>query len=97
MGGNISAPKEDVIFRSGTSDGLGAGWDVMQVLYRREDGGQMRLANSFVIARHFDGAILRGFDYNKWERITDADDLQGYHDLFDKRDRSAAERLAITP
>ncbi len=35
MGVNISAPKEDVIFRSGTSDGLGAGWDVMQVLYRR--------------------------------------------------------------
>ena len=97
MGINISAPREDVIYRSGTSDGLGAGWDVMQVLYRREDGGQMRLANSLVIARHLDGTILRGIDYNKWERITDADDLRGYQALFDQRDRSAAEGLAISP
>jgi hypothetical protein len=34
--------KSEVIYRSGTNEGLGAGWDVMQVVYRHDDDGQVR-------------------------------------------------------
>jgi hypothetical protein len=85
-------PKTDVIYRSGTSEGLGVGWDVMLVLYRQEDGGQMRLANSFAIARDASGNIIRKIDSypEQWEVVSDADDLRGFQQCFDERDRLAA-------
>ncbi len=81
-------PKMDVIYRSGTSDGLGAGWDVMLVIYRKEDGGQMRIANSFAIARDASGKIIRKIDSfpEQWEVINDAEDLRGFRECFRERD-----------
>ena len=92
MGVKILAPKEDVIYRTGTSDGLGTGWDVMQVLYRREDDGQMRLANSFAIARDGSGKIIRKIDSfpEQWEVVNDEEMLRGFQHCFDERDRLAA-------
>jgi hypothetical protein len=46
--------KTTVTYRSGTSEALGAGWDVMQVVYRREDDER----NAFVIARDAGGKII---------------------------------------
>jgi hypothetical protein len=89
---STTEPKSDVIYRSGTSVGLGAGWDVMQVLYRVEDGGQMRLANSFAIARDSSGKIIRKIDSypEQWEVIDDAEELRGFRECFDERDRLQA-------
>lgn len=74
-----------MIYRSGTSEGLGSGWDVMQVVYRRQDGGHMRIANSFVVARSFDGTVVRLVDplYNRWEEVS-AEDLLGFQKCFDE-------------
>lgn len=87
-------PKTDVIYRSGTNQALGAGWDAMQVVYRREDSGHMRIANSFVIARDGSGKIIRKTDIilDRWEVVNDDEMLRGFHHCFDERDRLAAER-----
>lgn len=37
--------KSEVTYLSGTNDALGAGWDVMQVVFKQEDAGHMRIAN----------------------------------------------------
>ena len=60
--------RTDVIYRSGASEGL-PGWDVMQVVYRQQDGGHMRIANSFVVARDASGKIIRKTDIllDRWE------------------------------
>jgi hypothetical protein len=85
-----------VTYLSGTSEALGPGWDVMQVVYKCEDHGVMRIANHFVIARHPDGTVLRKTDIilDRWERITDADDFRGFQNCFDDRDKLAAEKAA---
>ena len=90
-------PKTDVTYRSGTSEGLGAGWDVMQVVYRREDSGHMRIANSFVIARDAVGKIIRKIDSfpEQWEVVNDEEMLHGFQHCFDERDRLAAERTKV--
>ncbi len=84
-------PKTDVTYRSETSEGLGAGWDVMIVVYRREDSGHMRIANSFVIARDLSGKIIRKIDSfpEQWEVVSDEDE-PGFQQCFDERDRLAA-------
>ena len=55
-------PSITVTYRSGTNEKLGPAWDVMQVVYHREEQGVKRIANSFVIARDMGGAIIRKTD-----------------------------------
>jgi hypothetical protein len=85
----MSELKTTVTYSSGTSEALGAGWDVMHVLARREDGEQ----TSCVIAREVSGKIIRKTDLilDRWEVITDPEDLQHFRRWFDERDRLAAE------
>jgi hypothetical protein len=82
--------KTTVTYYTGTDKALGAGWDVMRVVYRREDGEQ----NSFVIARDAGEKIIRRTDliYDRWEVVNDKEDLQHFQHCFDERDRLAAER-----
>jgi hypothetical protein len=66
------------------------GWDVMQVIYSQ--GG--RIVNSFVIGRDAAGTIVLKTDIllDRWEIINDADDLRGFQQCFDDRDRLALEQ-----
>lgn len=86
--------KSEVIYRSGTNDGLGAGWDVMQVIYRHDDDGQVRIRNSFVIARDPSGKIIRKTDIllDRWEVVDDEDMLRSFQRCFDERDRLMIEK-----
>jgi hypothetical protein len=65
----------------------------MEVVYLRAK----QVVGSFVIARHPDGTIIRRFAdetiilKNKWEEVTDEEDLRRYQKCFDDRDRAAAE------
>jgi hypothetical protein len=61
--------------------------DVMQVVYRREDSGHMRIANSFVIARNASGKIIRKTDIilDRWEVVNDEDTLRGFHQSLIQR------------
>ena len=83
---------DSVVYRSDTANGL-VGWDVMEVVYLRAK----QVVGSFFIARHRDGTILRRFAdgtiilKNKWEEVTDQEDLRRYQKCFDDRDRAAAE------
>jgi hypothetical protein len=84
--------KTTVTYTSGTSEALGAGWDVMRVLYRREDGEQ----NSFLIARDASGNIIRKTDLilERWEVVNEEDFLRECRNCYDERDRLAAEKAA---
>jgi hypothetical protein len=66
----------------------------MQVVYLHEENGAERIVGSFVIARHPDGAILRNIDLNKWEKITDEEDLRRCQKCFDDRNKAAAEKAS---
>jgi hypothetical protein len=88
-----SEPKS-VTYLSGTSEALGVGWDVMKVVYKREDAGVMRIANSFVIARDAGGKIIRQTDIDRWEVVSDEETIRGFQQCFDERDRLAAEKAA---
>ncbi|HYL65206.1 MAG TPA: hypothetical protein VE077_21535 [Candidatus Methylomirabilis sp.] len=81
-------------YLSGTSEALGPGWDVMQVVYRQEDGGVMRIAKSFVVARDASGKIIRKTDIllDRWEVVNEGDMLRGIQHCFAERDRRAAEQ-----
>jgi hypothetical protein len=81
-----------VTYYSGTDPALGAGWVVMRVVCRREDGEQ----NSFVIARDAGGNIIRKTDImlERWEVVSDENDLREYQHCFDERDRLTAEKAA---
>ncbi len=83
-------PKTTVTYYSGTDGALGAGWDVMRVVYRREDGEQ----NSFVIARDAGEKIIRKTDLilDRWEVVSDEEALRQCQHCFDERDRLAAEK-----
>jgi hypothetical protein len=76
-----------VTYLSGTSHGLGPGWDVMHVIYGYEDHG-LRTANSFVIARDANGSVIRKIDSvpEQWEVVHDEETLRGYRERFDNRD-----------
>ena len=67
--------------------GLGAGWDVMQVIYKREG----RITGSFVLARSVDGRILRKTDLvlSEWEELSNEDAI-ACQKFFDNRDKVAA-------
>jgi hypothetical protein len=68
----------------------------MQVVYKREDHGVMRIANSFVIARDASGTIIRKTDIilDRWEVVNDEEALRACQQCFDSRDRLAAEEAA---
>lgn len=82
-----------VTYRSGTDPFLGTNWDVMHVVYKQEDHGVMRIANSVVLARSSNGTIIRKTDIvlDRWEQITDEEVLRACRKCFDERDRMAAE------
>jgi len=86
--------KSEVIYQSGTNEALGAGWDVMQVVYRNNDDGQMRTRNSFVIARDLGGKIIRKTDIllDRWEVVNDEETLRSFEHCFDERDRLRIEK-----
>jgi len=86
--------KSEVIYLSGENEALGAGWDVMQVVFKREDGGNMRIANSAMIARDASGKIIRKTDIllDRWEVVNDEELLREFERCFDERDRLAAEK-----
>ena len=80
-------------YLSVTNESLGAGWDLIQVVDKREDSqGVMRIANSFVIARDASGKIIRKTDIilDRWEVVEDADELRRSQYCFDERDRQYA-------
>jgi hypothetical protein len=81
-----------VIYRSGTNENLGPGWDVMHVVYQQ--GGHV--TNSVVLARDSRGTIIRRTDVllDRWEQITDDESLKTSRQCFDNRDRLAAEQAA---
>lgn len=81
-------------YRTCVVDGL-AGWDVLNVVYLQEENGTKQLLGSHVIARHPDGRIIRKIDFNKWETITDEEDLRRCQKCFDGRDKAAAEKPAV--
>ena len=85
-------PNTTVTYASGTNEALGAGWDAMHVVYRRD--GQ--IINSFVIARDASGKIIRKTDLvlDRWEVVGDDETLRGFQNCFDERDRLAAEKAA---
>ena|ERR1700677_1501473 len=66
------------------------GWDMLQVIYSQEG----RVLDHFVIARDAAGTIVRKTDVflERWEIITDADDMRGFQRCFDERDRLALEQ-----
>jgi hypothetical protein len=82
-----------VIYRSGAHPT--ENWEVMQVIYQHEDAtGAKRFGNSLVIARAADGAVLRKTDIvlERWEIVTNEEDLRFFKWHFDERDRLAAEQ-----
>jgi hypothetical protein len=83
-----------VTYRSGRNDALGSGWDAMQVLVSRSDGER----NSFMIARDASGTIIRKTDVllERWEVVTNTEDLRDFRHCFDERDRLAAEAVSDT-
>lgn len=85
---------DSVIYRSAVAPSLGAGWDVLSVIYARKDGGQMRPTNSFVIARDSSGRIIRSTDpaRNRWEVVNDEGTLHEFRHCFDERDRLMREK-----
>ena len=77
-----------VTYKSGTHPTRG--WDAMQVIYSQNS----RILNHFLIARDAAGTIVRKTDIvlDRWEIITDADDLRDFQKCFDDRDRLAREQ-----
>jgi hypothetical protein len=79
-----------VTYKSGTHH-IEPSWDVMQVIYQSTDASsKRRIESSFVIARAPDGTIRRRTDIvlERWEIITDADDLRFFQCVFDDRDKA---------
>jgi len=76
-----------VNFKSGTHPIKG--WETVQIIYS-QDG---RILNGFEIARDAAGTILRKTDtvLDHWEIISDANDLRGFRECFNARDKLAAQ------
>ena len=78
-----------VVYRSGIHQTQG--WDVLQVIFQYDDPttGAKRPADVYVTARDGNGNILRKTDIllDRWEIITDEDDLRVFRKHFDERDR----------
>jgi hypothetical protein len=93
---STSDPNITVTYSSGTNEKLGLGWDVMHVVYHREEHGVKRMANSFLIARDMGGTIIRKTDIilDQWEVVRDEETLRAFQQCFENRDKLAAERAA---
>jgi hypothetical protein len=79
-----------VIYRSGTSEALGAGWDVMHVVYQRKYHGVMHTANSVIVARDANGTIIRKIDIDQWVLVRDEETLRAYRECWDRLAEEAA-------
>jgi hypothetical protein len=77
-------------YLSGPSDNLGAGWDVMHVI-RKRDGV---MVETFVIGRDAGGKFMRKLDSypEKWEVLTEERDLRICRQHFDSRDELRTEK-----
>ena len=91
-------PKTDVLYRSGVHADLGPDWDVLQVTHRSEDGGNMRITGSYMVARNASGEIRRKTDilFPRWEPVTD-EDLSEFQEAFKVRDSLKPRGLEHLP
>jgi hypothetical protein len=89
----MDATANSVVYRSCTAHGLD-GWDALHVVYLHEENGAKQIVGSVLLARHPDGTILRNIDLNRWEKITDEEDLKSYQECFADRDKAAAEKVS---
>jgi hypothetical protein len=83
-------PVTHVTYKSGTHH-IEPSWDVMQVIYQSTDANnKKRIETSFVVARALDGTIRRRTDIvlERWEIITDPEELRFYQSVFDDRDKA---------
>jgi hypothetical protein len=89
-------PNITVTYRSGINEKLGPDWDVMQVVYHREEHGVKRIPNSFMIARDMGGTIIRKTDIilDRWEVVRDEELLEAFQQFFENRDKLLAETAA---
>jgi hypothetical protein len=80
--------EQPIIYRSGTSLGLGAGWDLMHVTQRNKV--------SFVLARDANRTVMRKIDSvpETWEVIRDEEMSRLARKCFDDRDKAREERSA---
>ena len=80
--------EQPIIYKSGTSTGLGAGWDVMIVAQRNK--------GSVALARDANGKIMRKIDSvpEIWEVIRDEETLWACRESFDDRDRLREQKAA---
>jgi hypothetical protein len=79
----MNKPKDEpIIYKSGTSPGLGAGWEVLQVVQRNK--------GAVTLARNADGKIMRKTDSvpETWEVIRDEEMLRFSRQCFDDRDKA---------
>ena len=74
-------------------------WEWLQVIYQHEEPatGAKQTGDSFVIARAPDGSILRKTDIvlERWELITDEDDLRFFRSHFRDNDKLTMERNSL--
>jgi uncharacterized protein YbdZ (MbtH family) len=84
----MKTPEEQsVIYKSGTSPPLGAGWDVMLVQSSK---------GSAAFARDGNGTIMRKIDRvpETWEVVRDEETLRACRKYFDHRDKLREEQAA---
>jgi hypothetical protein len=79
--------KQPIIYKSGTSPALGAGWDVMLVQTGK---------GSVALARDANGEIMRKADSvpETWEVVRDEETLRVCRKYFDHRDKMREEQAA---
>jgi hypothetical protein len=86
----MSEPKPATVeFRSGTN-ATHPDWDVMQVVFKGENGGTV---NHYSLGRDPAGNFYRRTDVmlDRWEPITDEDEVRICNGHYDTRDRLRAE------
>jgi hypothetical protein len=83
----MKTPEQEspIIYKSGMSPGLGAGWDVMLVVQRK---------GSVALARGANGTIIRKIDSvpERWEVVRDEGTLRACRECFDDRDRPREQK-----
>jgi hypothetical protein len=82
----------ELFYHSGTSVALGSGWDVMQVVFKNEG----HVINHFTIARNASRTIMHKTDmaFERWEIISNKEDLRVFQKHFDNRDKLAVQKAA---
>lgn len=90
----MSEPKiTTIIYQSGRHPT--ENWDVLHVIGKYENG---TIGNSYLLARYAAGNIFRRTDIvlERWEMMTDEEDLRICRKHFDDRDRLSAANKAKT-